>query len=889
MQKRTLSRSGALWRLCILAPLASLTLTTLAAPPPPKAGLRAAASPFDTSVRPFVARYCVSCHQGAAASAGLNLTPFLTPTSLDKDSEIWRHIVLKVRTGQMPPSGSPHADAATANRVTAWIAGELDRRERAIRPEAGRVTARRLNRAEYNNTVRDLLGVDSQPADDFPQDDSGYGFDNIGDVLSLSPPLLERYLATAEKVARTAIFGPEKLKPRLVELHTPHSAAPAPAAIPAVYDQAGLTLPSSVHASYRFPVDGNYLFQVVLTGLRPPTADPLHIALWIDGKKVEEKSYAPVGSASFPGAPIELYGQTVEFGKHPVTEGDHSVAFSIERYYEGLPASMGGPNPSKQPEPPARPFRFQPPKDATPAQLAEFKDRQAKFQEFQDKQKRELPNAARLNVIQIGGPYDQRTAPSYRSRVLLYTCGHLDGHHGPGCARKILGDLARRAFRRPVSPQEVAPYLRLVTMAQHQGDSFDEGLSVAVQAMLVSPHFLYRIERDAPAPAGGSAPINDYELASRLSYFLWSSMPDAELMRCADAHTLRQPATLRAQVARMLRDPKADALVENFAGQWLELRKLESVKPNQEKFTAYDEYLRLSMRRETELFFQEIVQKDRPVLDFLDADYTFLNQRLAQFYGIPGVTGPEFRRVSLAGTNRGGVLTQASVLTVTSYATRTSPVLRGKWILENLLNAPPPAPPPGVPALEETKVADGASLRQQLEEHRKKPLCASCHARMDPLGFGLENFDAIGAWRTVDGKTPIEPSGTLPNGKSFSGPQQLKTILLQDRDAFTRCLTTKLLIYALGRGLERYDQPTVRQIAAGVAANDYRFSSLVLGIVTSLPFQQRKGTASREPHYAQASFAPHRPEGHRRGDQPAVSRRDGAGPSTDIAANLARR
>ena len=289
------------------------------------------------------------------------------------------------------------------------------------------------------------------------------------------------------------------------------------------------------------------------------------------------------------------------------------------------------------------------------------------------------------------------------------------------------------------------------------------------------------------------------------------------------------------------------------------------------------------MRRETELFFREIIAKDRPVLDFIDADYSFLNERLAEFYGIPGIMGAEFRRVNLAGTNRGGVLTQASVLTVTSLSTRTSPVLRGKWILDNFLNAPSPPPPPGVPSLEETKVAAGASLRQQLEEHRKKPLCASCHARLDPLGFGLENFDAVGTWRTVDGKTPIEPSGTLPGGKSFVGPQQLKAILLQDRDAFTRCLTTKLLTYALGRGLERFDQPTVKQIATQVAKKDYRFSRLVLGIVTSLPFQQRKGNSARESQHAQISFAPHRSAGHGRGTQPAVSRRDDARLRTRLA------
>jgi hypothetical protein len=357
--------------------------------------------------------------------------------------------------------------------------------------------------------------------------------------------------------------------------------------------------------------------------------------------------------------------------------------------------------------------------------------------------------------------------------------------------------------------------------------------------MLVSPHFLFRIEKNRPEDV---YPISQHELASRLSYFIWSSMPDDELLRAADQGSLRKPAVLAAEVRRMLRDPRSRALAENFGGQWLELRKLESVTPDRQRFPEFEEYLRMSMRQETELFFDSIVRQDRSILDFIDANYTFLNERLAQFYNIPGVKGPEFRQVLLDGdTQRGGILTQASILTVSSYATRTSPVLRGKWILENILNAPPPPPPPGVPNLDETKVGSSASLRQQLEEHRKNATCASCHARMDPLGFGLENFDAIGAWRTHDGKFPIDASGTLPDGRSFQGPQELKAIIKADREAFVECLTEKLLTYALGRGLERYDRPAVKQIAARVAASDYRFSSLVLEIASSLPFQMRRG------------------------------------------------
>jgi hypothetical protein len=451
-------------------------------------------------------------------------------------------------------------------------------------------------------------------------------------------------------------------------------------------------------------------------------------------------------------------------------------------------------------------------------------------------------NDARISVLEVGGPYNQMKGPSTESLKLIYKCGHLDGHHNATCARKIVANLARRAYRRPVTEQEVSQLLSLITLARRHGDSLEEGLVLALEAMLVSPSFLFRIEKGmAAAEPGAAHPISEHELASRVSYFLWSSMPDDEMLGCADRGILKQPGVLAAQDKRMLKDPKSRALAENFGGQWLELRKLESVKPDGKRFPEFDEYLLMSMRRETELFFEEVVRQDQSVLNFIDGNYTFLNERLAQFYKIGGITGPEFRKVDLTGTERGGVLTQASVLTVSSYATRTSPVLRGKWILENFLNAPPPPPPPDVPNLDESRVGQSASLREQLEQHRKNTTCASCHARMDPLGFGLENFDAIGAWRTHDGKFPIDSSGTLPDGRSFKGPQELKAILKADRAAFAEGMTEKLLTYALGRGLESYDRPTVKQIAGKLAAEDYRFSTLVLEIVGSLPFQMRRG------------------------------------------------
>jgi hypothetical protein len=706
---------------------------------------------------------------------------------------------------------------------------------------AGRVTAHRLNRSEYNNTVRDLLGVDFHPADDFPQDDSGYGFDNIGDVLSLSPVLMEKYLAAAEKVARAAVFGPEKLQPTLVRLH-PQQARVIPSTRPLFdYDQTGLTLPNALHATYRFPVDGEYVIRALLGGVRPAGSEGLHVALWIDGQQTKTAQFDPGAVAGFEQDRQELYMLNQQF-RVKVTAGEHWVAVSLPQLYEGLPASYAGPNPSTRPAPKLP--DFMPPPGLPPDKIAEIKKK------IEARRAEVLPaNGARINALEIGGPYAQVTGPSTESLKPVYLCGHLDGHHKSTCARKIISGLARLAYRRPVTPQEVDQLAKLASSVQRDGDSFDEGLAVAIEAMLVSPHFLFRIEHD-PVPASAISAqathqLSQYELASRLSYFLWSSMPDEELLAAADRGTLNQPAVIDAQVRRMLADRKSQALVENFGGQWLELRKLESVKPDRQRFPEFDEYLRLSMREETDLFFQSIIREDRSILDFIDGDYTFLNERLADFYHIPGVKGTEFRKVRLTpDSQRSGVLTQASVLTVSSYATRTSPVLRGKWILANILDAAPPPPPPDVPNLDESKIGSAASLREQLEQHRKNAVCASCHSRMDPLGFGLENFDGVGKWRTRDGKFPVDSSGTLPDGRTFRGPRELEAIVKSDPKAFARCITRKLLTYALGRGLEPYDDAAVNKIVGDVAAQNYKFSSVVLGIARSLPFEMRTGESA---------------------------------------------
>jgi hypothetical protein len=527
-----------------------------------------------------------------------------------------------------------------------------------------------------------------------------------------------------------------------------------------------------------------------------------------------------------------------------VQAGSHELEAAFPRQFEGLPPKFGGLNPSGRPTPPLRdPSTLPPlPPDAPPGK---HEERRINIERY--KQQLLHPTFDGLSVMELDivGPYEYRKGPSPESRRKIYTCGHLNGAHQPACERKILSSLARRAYRRAVSAQEVDRLVAIADSSQKRGGSFEDGISLAIEAVLVSPDFLFRMEAGDSHAAEAPQPVSQYELASRLSYFLWSSMPDEELLGCAEHGTLRKPEVLEAQVRRMLSERRSRALAENFAGEWLEIRRLESVQPDRDRYPDFDDYLRQSMRRETELFFQNMIQEDRGILDLIDGQYTFVNERLARHYGIRGVTGTGFRKVDLTGTRRSGILTQAGILTVSSYATRTSPVLRGKWILENFLNAPPPPPPANVPSLDEDAVGSSASLRHQLEEHRKNAVCASCHARMDPLGFALENYDAVGAWRKQDGKFPIDPTGSLPDGRTFQGAEGLKAILKEDRDAFAKCLTEKLLMYALGRGLERYDQPAVKQIVSRGAAHHYRFSSFILGIVNSIPFQMRSGEGGK--------------------------------------------
>jgi len=797
---------------------------------------------FEKVVQPFFAQNCFACHDEVKQTRDLNLEAFKTATSLIKDRGTMQMVLDKLKAGEMPPAKMPRPNPNELATVTDWLARQLAgapvKTSAPAPPEpiAGHVTMRRLNRVEYDNTVRDLLGVDLHASDNFPQDDSGYGFDNIGDVLSLSPVLMEKYLAAAERISRTAIFGTEPMKPTLVRLRTGERNQKSQMTPLADYDLSGLSLPNAIHTRYRFPVDAEYVIRVNLGGERPASSEALELTLWLDGKLAQTIQVDPAKIASFgdPSEPQQLWGVRQEF-KTYITAGDHWIAVAIPHLYEGLPQSYNGPNPSKRPVLPLKPFR--PPPDLSPKEVEERR------KEFEKKRAEKIPaNSARVGGLELGGPYAASHGPSIEAQKKIYACGHLNGHHNKSCAGVIVQRLAHRAYRRPVTANEVAQLTNLVSQVQKDTGSFEEGLAVAIQAMLVSPHFLFRPESGRLK----SALLTQHELASRLSYFLWSSMPDDELLQAADRGKLAKPATLAAQVRRMLLDPKSQALVDNFGGQWLQIRKLESAKPDHKRYPEFDEYLRLSMVRETQMFFESIIREDRSILDFIDGNYSYLNERLARLYGVPAVQGPEFRKVLFSqDAHRGGLLGQASVLTISSYANRTSPVIRGKWVLENLVGSPPPPPPPDVPNLDENKLGKTSSMREQLDLHRKNAVCASCHARMDPLGFGMENFDAIGAWREKDGDFSINANGVLPDGRSFEGLQGLKTLLKAEPDAFTETLARKLLTYALGRGLEPADDAAVKQIVKTTAADKYRMTSLILAIVNSEPFQQRRGESLR--------------------------------------------
>ncbi len=740
---------------------------------------------------PLVTQYCTGCHSQKARMAGVNLEG-LDPSKPAENAAVWEKVLRKINAGQMPPAGLPRPSAAAAAAFTKSLGEELDRAA-AANPNPGNPTIHRLNRAEYSNAVRDLLALDIKPGAKLPADDTGYGFDNIGDVLSLSPVLIERYMSVARMVSRVAV-GDANVKPEVNEFQPPRTVV-NPAAIKGrVSDDLPFDSVGGMSFDYHFPVDGEYVFKIKL---------PL--------------------SAFGEGTPPESNAFEVRV---PVKAGTRTVgvtflAESAAVENVALPGRRGAPAPPAAPQLMAKmDLRL----DGARVKLYE------------------VPQAAdgpRFTSVSVGGPYSVKGLGDTPSRRKIFVCTPASAKDEDPCARKILSNLGRGAYRRPFTDADLKPLLAFYQAGRRDG-GFDNGIRVALRAMLVAPAFLFRIERDpANSQPGIARQIDDFELASRLSFFLWSSIPDEQLLNLAGEGKLKDPDVLSTQVTRMLDDRKSKAFVSNFAGQWLYLRNLAQVTPDQDAFPTFDPTLRQAFQRETELFFNAVMRENRPVTDLLSADFTYLNQRLARHYGIPGIYGSQFRRVTLKDSNRGGLLGQGSILTVTSYPDRTSVVQRGKWVLENLLGTPPP---PDIPALEaHAKDGKRLTMRQQMEQHRANPTCSACHSRMDPIGFSLENYDGIGAWRSKDGGNPIDVSGKMPDGATFDGPAGLRNLLLTvHRDEFLATVTEKLLTYALGRGLEFYDGPAMRAIVRDAATRNSTIPALIGSVVKSPQFQMRR-------------------------------------------------
>ena len=746
--------------------------------------LRADDDLYLKEVAPFAKKYCAQCHEGDEAQAGISFAKYADEKSMLKDRRTWEKIFNVLKAGSMPPADGvqPTADEKTA--LIAYLDDKLHRIDCTTMSDPGRVTIRRLNRAEYNNTVRDLFGIKFRPAEDFPSDDVGYGFDNIGDVLSLPPLLMEKYLTAAEKVAQEALLvidpasAPVREFPR-DQLHRSN------VAYPLRDDLIMLVSNGDVYVEHDFPRSGQYILKIS-AGEQPAGDERSKMEFRLDDKPVQQFEVKDVD----PKYEFYQVAVHVERGKHKF-----SVAFLNDFFNE----------------------------------TAEDKNRRDRNLVVRD--------------LQIMGPIaiDDSEIPVFQRAFL--TSVPQEGKSVRDAARDDLRPFLRRAFRRPVTEDEINRFADLAERVAATGESFTTAMQVAVTGILVSPEFLFRVESDKnPNDADERHALSDHELATRLSYILWSSLPDQELMAHADAGDLHTDAVIEQQIQRMLRDPKSQALVDNFAEQWLQLRILNEITPDPKAFPEFNAELREDMKRETSHFFAHVMREDQSILELLNATYTFVNDRLARHYGIDGVVGPEFRKVPLEGKNRAGLLTQASVLTLTSNPDRTSPVKRGKWVMEVLLNQPPPPPPPNVPELKATAQAQpNLTLRQQLELHRSNAWCASCHRVMDQLGFGIENFDAIGRWRDVDGNQPLDTRGELPGGGTFNGPLELTQVLRGKQTEFADSLTEKMLTYALGRGLEYYDRCTTAKIVESLKGRDFKFSVLVTEIAKSEPFRMRRG------------------------------------------------
>jgi mono/diheme cytochrome c family protein len=767
-----------------------------------------AATPAATvDYRAVLNQYCVSCHNERAKTAGLMLDK-MDLADVRGDAEVWEKVVRKVRVGMMPPQGMPRPDAATQAALVSWLENTLDRGA-AAHPNPGRALLQRLNRAEYANAIRDLLALEVDTTSLLPPDDSAYGFDNISDVLGFSPVLLERYIGAAERISSLAVGDPE-IGPMAETFRIRQDAS---------QDTHIEGLPigtvGGLLAKITLPLDGEYVFSLRLfrtnLGVVRGLEYEQNLEYTVDGERVhvfrvggDEDFKASLANITQAGDDIEARGNF----RISLRAGPHAIGAA---FLERTAA--------------VNPLRLQPFIRSSNDTI-------------------DATGHPHLDTFTITGPFNPTGRGDTPSRRQIFACRPTSAAEEEPCARRILSTLARRAYRGQATAADIQRLLGFYRAGRLRQD-FDSGIQAALRRLLASPKFLFRAEGDPTnAPPGTAYRISDLELASRLSFLLWSSIPDDELLQAATEGRLSTPAVLNEQVRRMLDDPKSRALVRNFAGQWLYLRNLKNQQPNSSEFPDFDDNLRQAFQRETELFFESIMREDRNVIDLIRADYTFVNERLAKHYRIPNIFGSHFRRVTLRDETRRGLLGQGSVLTVTSHADRTSPVLRGKWILDNLLGAPPPNPPANVPPLDESNRPNGKvlTMRERMEQHRASPGCAVCHRIMDPIGLALENFDAVGAWRTRDGGmrgSPIDASGELMDGTKVNGVVTLRQALLRQPEIFVGTMVEKLLIYALGRGLTHFDMPVVRAIVRQAGQRDYRFSALVLGIVNSTPFQMR--------------------------------------------------
>ena len=747
-------------------------------------------------------QYCVTCHTERLRSRGTVPLELQTVdlATVPAEAELWEKVIRKLRTGSMPPSGRPRPDSAAAEGFATWLETEIDRAA-AAHPNPGRTEPlHRLNRTEYQNAIRDLLALDIDAAKLVPADDQSYGFDNIAGVLKVSPTLLERYMSAAREISRLAV-GASTMAPtgetfRIVSDLSQYQHR----------DGLPFGTRGGVSVPYNFPRDGEYDIKLELLDLfsGAPIREPHQLELSVDGAQVTIFNLTPRDPEKDQGVAYNSGPDALEV-RVSIKAGPRVVTATFIKKTDALAESLR--------EPFARPHG------------------EGDYLLYQP----------HLGTVTITGPFNVTGVDETPARRRIFVCQPSNRAAEAPCARQILSTLARRAYRRPVAETDLDGLIGFYNEGRDSG-GFEAGIERALRALLVSPDFLFRVVSDPPGIAPGTPyRLSDLTLASRISFFLWSSIPDDELLEVAALGRLHDPAVVEGQVRRMLADPRSEALAQNFAGQWLRLRNISGALPSDVIFPDFGESLREDFVRETELFFDSILREDRSVTELLTADYTFLNERLAKHYDITGVYGSDFRRVTLIDASRRGLLGQGSILTVTSYPDRTSPVGRGKWVLENVLGTPPPPPPPNVPELEpDPDSGKVLAMRERMEQHRANPVCASCHRIMDPLGLALENFDAIGRWRAhMPGGSVIDASGAMPDGTAFDGPADLRGLLVRNPEQFATVVTEKLLTYALGRGVEYHDAPAVRQILRGAAPHEYGLASLVVGVVTSTPFQMR--------------------------------------------------